>query len=672
MASVGGKYSVVRNSVFPYWFLLVFLCILPNPVQAQGTPENQDENLPALLRLDKVVRPVTFKDTRGEEWALDAQQDAKAIVIVFLNFKCPIANRYTADLVTWSEKYKSRGVQFIGVVCNEESPDELDRHVKEFKLYFKIFHDPSHIIANHFLADITPQCFLLDGDKVLRYFGAIDDQYQDRTTRMMRAKNNYLLTALDQVVAGEMVAVKSAQAIGCPITRAKKEIVLDGEVTFYRDVLPLLQSHCQRCHHPGDVAPFQLLTFEDALGWADDIKDYVTNRKMPPWPIRGGLPLKNDRGLNENQIATFSRWVEAGCPKGNAKDAPQPVVFPVKKDWENDNPPDIILEMPAAFHLAAKGEDHYRMIAFPLNNKEELNIQQVQFVPGNKRIVHHELTFYDGTGMVEDAQKRLGKGKPIGSNDQDYGPGYESGMGLGFPLKSIRLEHRNEKNPGGALGVWVPGQGKMAFPPKAVSVVPPESSILMQIHYHRTGKPEEDISKIGIWLSKEKPEKYVNYMLVDTSFRMIPKGVARFKSVGSRVVAQDCEAYLFKPHMHFAGREMRVWHQPKNSRERNLLFDLRGWDYNWQTSYYLKEFYPLEKGSMLHVEAIFDNSIQNPDNRFNPPRMLFLGENDEDEMGYCSVSYMAPQRPSGHNEFIDYFIKLKEGGMLKRAYQSAK
>ena len=273
---------------------------------------------------------------------------------------------------------------------------------------------------------------------------------------------------------------------------------------------------------------------------------------------------------------------------------------------------------------------------------------------------------------MEDAQKRLGKGKPIGSNDQDYGPGYESGMGLGFPLKSIRLEHRNEKNPGGALGVWVPGQGKMAFPPKAVSVVPPESSILMQIHYHRTGKPEEDISKIGIWLSKEKPEKYVNYMLVDTSFRMIPKGVARFKSVGSRVVAQDCEAYLFKPHMHFAGREMRVWHQPKNSRERNLLFDLRGWDYNWQTSYYLKEFYPLEKGSMLHVEAIFDNSIQNPDNRFNPPRMLFLGENDEDEMGYCSVSYMAPQRPSGHNEFIDYFIKLKEGGMLKRAYQSAK
>jgi len=72
------------------------------------------------------------------------------------------------------------------------------------------------------------------------------------------------------------------------------------------------------------------------------------------------------------------------------------------------------------------------------------------------------------------------------------------------------------------------------------------------------------------------------------------------------------------------------------------------------------------------VEAIFDNSAQNPENRFNPPRMLFVGENDEDEMGYCSVSYMSPQRPSGHNEFIDYFIKLKEGGMLKKAYQSAK
>lgn len=194
--------------------------------------------------------------------------------------------------------------------------------------------------------------------------------------------------------------------------------------------------------------------------------------------------------------------------------------------------------MDSPFHLAAKGEDHYRMIAFPLNNKEELNIHKVQFIPGNKRIVHHELTFYDGTDMVIDAQKRLGKSKPTGTGDEDYGPGYESGMGLGFEPTAI-APTKNKGNPGSALGVWVPGQGPMAFPPKSAAVIPPESAILMQIHYHRNGKQETDKSKIGIWLVKERPEKYVNYMLVDTTFRWIPKGVSQYKSIGSKVVEQD-------------------------------------------------------------------------------------------------------------------------------------
>lgn len=133
--------------------------------------------------------------------------------------------------------------------------------------------------------------------------------------------------------------------------------------------------------------------------------------------------------------------------------------FPVTKDWDEKDPPDFILEMPTEFHLAAKGEDHYRMIAFPLNNKTELNLQKIKFIPGNKRIVHHELSFYDGTDVVLDAQKRLGKPKPKGTGDEDYGPGYESGMGLGFEPNPTAIT-RNKENPGGTLGVWVPGQEK--------------------------------------------------------------------------------------------------------------------------------------------------------------------------------------------------------------------
>ena len=121
--------------------------------------------------------------------------------------------------------------------------------------------------------------------------------------------------------------------------------------------------------------------------------------------------------------------------------------------------------------------------------------------------------------------------------------------------------------------------------------------------------------------------------------------------------------------MHFTGKEIRIWHQPKVSKERKLIFDLRNWDYNWQSSYYTKEYYFLNKGDTLHVEAIYDNSSRNPTNPFSPPRTLFLGENDEDEMGYVSVSYMSPRRPDGHNEFLNYFVKLREGALLKKAFE---
>ena len=649
-------------------FLVVGLALFfgsKNAISQEPT-KKADENLGLILRLGKEVRPVTFMDTKGKKWELQDQKDAKAIVVTFLDFKCPISNRYVSVLNALAEKYRESGVLLTAVICDVESAGELEQHVREFKVNFKVFYDPQHLVANHFLADTTPQCFVLDRDKMLRYVGAIDDQYQDRTTRLKSVKTQYLANAIDSVLANKPVELKFTQAIGCPITRTTKEEVSGADVTYYKDLLPLLQKHCQRCHRPGDVAPFQLMTFEDAKSWADDIKDYVTNRKMPPWPIRGGLPLKDDFGLKDEEISVFSKWVEAGCPKGEIKDAPKPVVFPNKKDWEDDNPPDIILEMPYDFHLAANGEDHYRMIAFPLNNKTELNIKKVKFIPGNKRIVHHELTFYDGTGLVSDAQKRLNK--PKGKGDEDYGPGYESGMGLGFEPNPSGVT-RNNDNPGGALGVWVPGQGEMEFPPKAVAVVPPQSDILMQIHYHRNGRPETDRSKLGIWLSREKPEKYVNYMLVDTSFRWIPKGAANYKSKGSRVVEEDCELYLFKPHMHFTGKEIRIWHQPKGSKERKLIFDLRNWDYNWQSSFYTKEYYFLEKGSTLHVEAVYDNSSRNPANPFNPPRTLFIGENDEDEMGYVSVSYMSPRRPDGHNEFLNYFVKLREGALLKKAFE---
>ena len=534
------------------------------PVVAQDTIRDEDEDLALLLRLGKVMPPVEMVDTKGGVKNLAGFPDAKAVVVTFLDFKCPISNRYVAVLNDLAERYRAKGVVFAAVVCDVESPAELDRHVREFRAGFQIFYDPKHLVSSHFLASITPQTFLIDQNQVLRYLGAIDDQYLDRTTRLKEVKSPHLTEAIDQLLAGKEVTVKHTDAIGCPITRVKKPFKEKGVITFHRDVEPLLQKHCQRCHRPNDVAPFQLLTYEDALNWASDIKDYVTSRKMPPWPITGGLPLQDNISLNAGQIATLANWVDEGCPKGDPADAPKPVNFHSSDAWDDQLPPDFVFQLP-----------------------------------------------------------------------------------------------------GGRLSRWVPGIVSQENPPGACQVLPPNASLLLQFHYHRTGKEEVDSdSRLAVWVSRRKPEKYVAEYLVDSSFRIIPKGASQFRSIGSRTIPADSELWTISPHMHMLGKEMKLWHQAKDSEERVLLLALDNWDFNWQSIYKLRKPHFMGRGSVLHLEAVFDNSPGNTANPFTPPQRVFLGENATDEMAYAAVGTTRAEKPRERSDYLKFFEKLANNDAL--------
>lgn len=635
----------------------------------QETAEPDEDALAVLLRLDKVIQPMDLTTTKGVKWSLAEANKAKATVIVFLDFKCPISNRYVPILNSLAKCYQDKEVVFAAVICDEEKPEELERHMREFRTNFPVYYDPKHIVSTHFVAHVTPQAFLMDSNRILKYFGAIDDQYQDRTTRLKEVRSPHLVEALDQVLAGKAVTVKHTQAIGCQLNRVKKPEKTEGIVTFHRDVQPILQTRCQVCHRPGDVAPFPLMTFAEALNWADDIKEYVASRRMPPWPITGGVAMKNDIGLSAAEIATIVKWVDEGCPKGNPADAPKPAQFPSRENWEGPTPPDIILKMPETFHLAPHGEDHYRTIVFPLNNTEELYVIKTQFIPGNKRIVHHSLAFYDGTGIVLDAQKRLGKSKPSkpeNAETEDYGPGYDSGMGLGFIPNPLAT--KNKDNRGGNLSGWVPGQVSITNPDGVNSVLPPDSNAFMQIHYQRTGRPETDSgSRLAIWLSKSKLKKYATSYIADTSFRMIPTGISELKSTGARVVSEDCHLWFMSPHMHLLGKEFRVWHQAKGASERKLILELKNWDFNWQSAYFLKDPYFMEKGSTIHAEARFDNSSRNPSNPNMPTKTVFLGENTTDEMGIAVMGVFQDVKPASGSDFAPYFKKLIQAEALKKA-----
>lgn len=662
-----GAYMIRARLAF---FLLLLLSLTQQgralAWQQPTESDHPEDEVALLLKLNKEIKPIEAIEILGAKRYMVNAVGHKGLVVVFLDFRCPISNRMIPVLNDLATRYTGKDVAFAGVVCSGETKEELLKIKKEYQIVFDLFQDSKLVIANHFRATTTPQAFLIDKQRVIRYIGAINDQYTDRTTRLLAPTKKYLEDALDQILSNRPVDPGNTRAVGCPIMRTGKPVVEKGVVTFHREIEPILQRHCQRCHHPGDVAPFSLMTFEDAVNWADDIKDYVSSRRMPPWPITGGVPMKNDNSLNPKEIATISKWVDEGCPKGELKDAPKPIVFKSGEAWDDANPPDLVLKLPDAFHLAARGEDHYRTVVFPLANKEEKYVRKTQFIPGNKKIVHHSLAFYDGTGMVLDAQNRLGKPKPFGTGDEDYGPGYESGMGLGF-IPNPGAFPRNNNNPGGLLNAWVPGADTLENPSGARSLVPPESSILLQIHYHRSGKPEVDEgSRLAVWFDKEKPKKYVIPYIADTNFRIIPKGVENYRSTGSKVIPSDCQLWLVGVHMHQLGKEFRAWHQPKDSTDRKLILELKNWDFNWQSRYFLKDNITLQKGSIIHVEAIFDNSARNPNNPFSPPRTVFLGENTTDEMAFLTMSTIREARPEPGNDFMTYFKKLLEAEALKK------
>src|SRR5205823_5046242 len=135
------------------------------------------------------------------------------------------------------------------------------------------------------------------------------------------------------------------------------------DITFHKDVEPLLQSHCQECHRPGEIAPFSLLSYKDARPWAKSIRGAVLMGKMPPWFSSDAHgQFSNDRRLRQEEIDTIAAWVDGGAKEGDPKDAPRPV------DWSDGwtiGKPDLVLEMPSEFRIPATGTVDYSWIVVP-------------------------------------------------------------------------------------------------------------------------------------------------------------------------------------------------------------------------------------------------------------------------------------------------------------------
>jgi hypothetical protein len=394
----------------------------------------------------------------------------------------------------------------------------------------------------------------------------------------------------------------------------------DPPAEFHRDVEPILQKHCQDCHRPGQVAPFSLLTFEQARKRASDIASVTSDRKMPPWHASAteGGPFKDPRVLSKEEILTLASWAEDGATEGDPKSAPTPRSF--DSDWALGKP-DLILTPSEPFTLGADGRDEFRVFVIPSGLAEGRWITAVDFRPGNPKVVHHILSGFDTTGRARDLDKA------------DPGPGYATFAGYGTLPNGLPFF------PTGGLSGWAPGKAPRPLPEGVGRYLPAGSDVLLQVHYHKSGKSEKDATSIGLYFAKAPIDKLVRGAMIlpprpgplQRPKLNIAAGDENYEVTGTLTLTYDAHATAVVPHMHWLGKDFLVrGTRPDGSKV--TLIKVDRWDFNWQDTYDFASSVPLPKGTKLEMLAHFDNSATNPANPSKPPIDVKWGEQTTNEM----------------------------------------
>ncbi|MGL4549860.1 MAG: redoxin domain-containing protein, partial [Gemmataceae bacterium] len=485
-------------------------------------------------------------------------------------------------------------VTFLGVNSNrQDTPADVAAHAKRAGLPFPVLKDPGAKVADRFAARRTPEAFVLSPDGDVLYRGRIDDQFGVGHRRPGKPTRRDLAAALDEALTGKPVSRPRTEAEGCHIGRPAA-VKASGKVTFTRDVLPILQKNCQECHRAGQIGPMSLATHDDAVSWADTIREVVTDGRMPPWfadPKHG--EWSNDKRLSADDKKALLAWLDGGMPKGDAGDAPPPRAWP--SGWQIGTP-DAVFRMPEPFAVPAetpKGGVPYQHFVVDPGFKEDVWVSHAEARPGAAEVVHHILVFI--------------------------------------------LHPGRGHNPGAADAVlcgMAPGEMPLMLPAGHAKKVPAGARLMFQMHYTPNGRAQADRSSVALRFAKEAPTHRVfTYPVHNIWFRTrlasIAPGDDNCELVASHTMPADAKILAFMPHMHVRGKDFKF--ELKHGAEKRVLLNVPAYNFNWQSVYRPKEPVVVPAGAKIICTAHFDNSAKNRNNP-DPSERVYWGDQTWQEM----------------------------------------
>lgn len=527
------------------------------------------------------------------------RQEGRAVVLFFTANDCPVARQSASKLKALREQFGQRGVSVL--LVNSNPADDRVSIAKEARAlgiwHLPVLKDDTQGVARTLGVKRTGETIAISTrDWTVFYRGAIDDQLVEGAQKP-QATEPYLAAALTEFLEGKPVSRPRTVARGCLLE-------FDGEtgpdarpVSYARQVAPILEQKCVRCHSPGNIGSWPMTGYKKVRSMASMIEEVLLTRRMPPWDADPGIgKFANDASLSVAQAQTLLRWVQQGAPREDGDDPLEARAAAPTPDWPL-GPPDIVLRLPQPEQIPATGVLPYRHIEVVATNAVEGWVGAAWVKPGNRKVVHHVIA-----RLKEGGQK-----DHLGQDEMFAG--------------------------------WAPGATQGWLPKGSGKFLPKNAKFDFEVHYTSDGEPQTDQTEIGLYLLRVKPAmRFESVPVVNTTFEIKP-GDPDSQVYAMYGFERAATLYSVTPHMHLRGKWMKFEALFPNGR-RETICSIPRYDFNWQFTYVLARPRKIPAGTWVFLSGGYDNSPLNPSNP-DPKKLVAWGDQSWDEMflGWYNVTW---------------------------------
>ncbi len=532
---------------------------------------------------DSRVENFRLLDHQGGSHELYYFSDAPALVLMSHSSTCKAAEPSLERFKALQVQYADAGVEFM-LLNSADDRNLIRAHANRLGLDAPVLMDATQIIGEALAMTRAGELLLIEpASWTVKYRGDAETGAD----------------ALQALLAGASVPSTGTPITGCDVDLpelARRDS--HAEISYANDIAPILKDNCVTCHREGGIGPWAMNNYDMVRGFSLMIREVVRTQRMPPWhadPHHG--EFVNDRSMSADDVRTLVHWIEAGAPRGEGED---PLLERASYPQWALGEPDVIIEIPAEDVPATGVVDYkYKMVDNPLT--EDVWVRASEILPGDRSVLHHVITRF---GTMETAGPRTG---------------------------------RLKRGSGGGLGGYVPGAVAREYPQDTGTFLPADATFEFQMHYTTSGKAATDVSRIGLYLYDEPPKYAMSGMVLANPRINIPAGAANHAEIMARTLKDDVLLYSLLPHAHYRGKASEfVAHYPDGTTEK--LVSVPRYDFNWQTTYVLKEPKVLPAGTRIVHRTWWDNSSRNPANP-DHTRNVPWGRQSWDEMLFGAMSF---------------------------------